>query len=67
MDSQVGDADGLFKSIKWIDRSRLKKGRPRNTDALIGDAEGLFNSLKYSRIKTIQMPRFGTPKVTSSH
>ena len=28
-DAQVGDAKGLFKSIKWIDGSRLKKARPK--------------------------------------
>ena len=28
-DAQVGDTEGLFKSIKWIDGSRLKKARPK--------------------------------------
>ena len=28
-DAQVGDTEGLFKSLKWIDRSRLKKARPK--------------------------------------
>ena len=41
-DAQVGDAEGLFKSL-WI-----KKQDPRSnhyTDAQVGDAEGLFESL----------------------
>ena len=51
-DAQVGDAEGLLKSLKWIDGSRLKKPRPRNnhyTDAKVGDAESLFKSLLWSR------------------
>ena len=48
-DAQVGDTEGLlnlFKAIKWIDGSRLKKARPNYyTDAQVGDAEGLFKSL----------------------
>ena len=28
-DAQVGDTEGLFKSIKWIDGSRLKKAKPK--------------------------------------
>ena len=50
-DAQVGDAEGLFKSLEWIDGSRLKKARPTDprsnhyTDAQVGDAEGLFKSL----------------------
>ena len=45
-DAQVGDAEGLFKSLKWIDGSRLKKARTNYyTDAQVGDAEGLFKSL----------------------
>ena len=45
-DAQVGDAEGLFKSLKWIDGSRLKKARSNHyTDAQVGDTEGLFKSL----------------------
>ena len=28
-DAQVGDTESLFKSLKWIDGSRLKKARPK--------------------------------------
>ena len=28
-DAQVGDTEGLLKSLKWIEGSRLKKARPK--------------------------------------
>ena len=39
-DAQVGDAEGLFKSL-WIKTQRSN----HYTDAQVGDAEGLFKSL----------------------
>ena len=44
------DTEVLFKSLKWIDGSRLKKARPKNdhfTNAQVVDTEGLFKSLKW--------------------
>ena len=79
--SQVRDTEGLFKLLKWIHGSFLKKGKPTKQSPYRCPRWGCRRSLQVNKVDTwikvkesksleaitILIPRLGTPKVSSSH